>query len=190
MITKMKDTKIIQVAGLHRQELSGFLPELGEEFLELFYKASLKLPEMFTYIDEEKSQVRGFVSNISQANGLYRKIFFKLPWKFILIFLKYFITHPYSLDKFFRILTYPGFRNGGAELLSLVVSRDCRLQGIGRRLVIYSAKEFNRRGIKKFKISVYDSLAANGFYKKIGCRLVSSFDFLGEKMNYYEFKIR
>ncbi|OGG17592.1 hypothetical protein A3D78_05050 [Candidatus Gottesmanbacteria bacterium RIFCSPHIGHO2_02_FULL_39_14] len=190
MITRLRKEQIKQLAKLHKNELSGFLPELGEKFLEMFYRTSLDLPEMFTFIEEEKGKVRGFVSNITNSKGLNKKIFIKRPLRFLLIFLKYFISHPGQLRKFFTILTYPGFKEGGAELLSIAVGRNYRLKGRGRRLFEKSREEFSLRGIKTFKISVYERLPANGFYKKIGCRLVDSFDFMGEKMNYYEYKIK
>src|SRR3989344_1796361 len=112
MVKKLNYDYVGQVAKLHKNELSGFLPELGEKFLEMFYRTSLDLAEMFTYIDEEKGQVEGFVSNITNTNGLYKKIFFRRPLRFILILLKYFITHPKKLGKFIKILTYPGFKEG------------------------------------------------------------------------------
>lgn len=189
MIEKLQKNQIKQIARLHRNELSGFLPELGEEFLELFYLSSLNLPELFTFIDVEKGKIQGFVTSISNANGLYKKIVLTYPLRFGSIFLRYIITHIWKTGKIIQILAYPGFSEGGAELLSIAVSGDCRLRGIGKKLLAATAKEFKRRGIKKFKISVYDRLPANGFYKKIGCRKISSFDFLGEKMNYYEYKI-
>ncbi|OGG03331.1 hypothetical protein A2W14_00060 [Candidatus Gottesmanbacteria bacterium RBG_16_37_8] len=189
MITKLKEEHIKKVAEIHKRELSGFLPELGIEFLKLFYRSSMDIPEMFSFVEIDGSKVRGFISNITEAGGLYKKVIIRAPGQFLLLFLKYFITHPKKLAKFIKIFTYPGFSEGGAELLSIAIDRGERKKGIGRSLVVRSAEEFSKRGISKFKISVYDRLAANGFYRKIGCRLVSSFNFLSEKMNYYEYKI-
>src|SRR3989344_8198488 len=186
MIKKITYKHVRHVADLHKNELSGFLPELGTGFLKLLYKVSLELPEMFTFVEEDKGVVKGFVTSTLEINGLYKKIISRSPLWFMIIFLIYFITHPISLIKFIKILRYPGFKDGGAELLSLAVRDDCRLQGIGRKLLIATAKEFKRRGINKFKISVYERLTANGFYKKNECQIVSRFDFLGEKMIYYE----
>ena len=189
MIRKLSEFDIQQVAKLHKEELSGFIPELGKEFLNLFYKTSAEMPEMFTFVQEEKGNVLGFVSGITDARGLNKKILLRRPLRFVFILLRYLIVHPQKTAKFFRILAYPGFSEGGAELLSLAVSSDCRLQGIGRKLFRATAKEFKRRGIKKFRISAYKKLPANKFYEKMGCRFISSFEFLGERMNYYEYKI-
>jgi len=51
MIKPLTDKKIDQVVNLHRNELSGFLPELGGEFLTKFYRASLETPDLVTYVD-------------------------------------------------------------------------------------------------------------------------------------------
>ena len=190
MIKELNREHIRQVASIHKRELSGFLPELGIEFLELFYTTSLSMPEMFTYVEEEKGEIKGLVTGVTQTKNLYFKIISRQPIRFVVIFLKYFITHFNHLIKFYKILTYPGFSEGGAELLSIAVSNQFQKRGIGKKLFQKTADEFKRRGIGKFKISVYDRLTANGFYIKIGCRLVSSFIFLDERMNYYSFKIQ
>src|SRR3989344_1850103 len=182
MIRKLSEFDIQQVAKLHKEELSGFLPELGKEFLNLFYETSTEMPEMFTFVYEEKGSVLGFVSGVTDARGLNKKILLRRPVQFGYILLKYLITHPHKTGIFFRILTYPGFSKGGAELLSVAVAEDFRMRGIGRKLFLKTAEEFKRRSINKFKISVYDRLVANKFYLKMGCSLVTSFDFLGERM--------
>lgn len=185
MIRSLTSEYIQQVAALHKKELSGFLPELGSDFLALFYKVSLELPEMFTFIEEEKGKVEGFVSSITNSKALNKKIISRKPLRFIVLFLKYFITHPLAIGKFFKILTYPGFNESGGELLTLVVDRRHQLKGIGRKLFKKTQDEFRKMAVSRFRISVYDRLPANGFYKKMGCRPEKSFIFLDEKMNYY-----
>ena len=189
MIRRIESGDIGKVAVMHRVELSGFLPELGQKFLEMFYKSSLKVPEMFTFVDCEGGKVTGFVSGVTAARELNKRIIFEQPVQFGFILLKYLITHPYSAGKFIKILSYPGFKEPGAELLTLAVDKDRRLRGIGRKLFERIVAEFKKRGINKFKISAYARLDANKFYEKMDCRLLSSFDFLGEKMNYFEYKI-
>ena len=188
MIKNLEDDYIEQVAGIHKGELTGFLPELGIEFLVLFYKTSLELPEMFTFVEEEKGRVAGFVSGGTDAGGLNRRVLLSHPLQFGIILLKYIITHPEKINKFIRLVKYPGFKGGNAELLTLAVLENRRLKGIGRGLFNKTADEFEKRGVNKFKISAYAKLPANRFYKKMGCKLISSFEFLGEEMNYYEFR--
>ena len=189
MIRKMESWDVDEIALIHERELSGFLPEIGQEFLKLFYEVSLALPLMFTFVETDGKRMRGFVSSIEKTKGLYKQVLLRRPVSFGFIFLKYFITHPQKLSKFIKILAYPGFSEDSAELLSIAVDKNHRRKGVGRGLFNKVHQEFKKRGIKKFKISVYDRLPANGFYLKIGCRKIASFDFLGEKMNYYEYSI-
>lgn len=186
---KLKDQDISQIAGLHHRELDGFLSELGVEFLEKFYRCSLSIPEMWTIVEKSNDHICGFVSGVMSVNGLNKKIIFKDLWGFILLFLKIFITQPKLIVKTVKTITYPGFSSDSPELLTMVVNRKHQGKGIGRNLFEKCVEEFRKRGIKSFRISAYDRLPANGFYKHIGCRLESSFNFLGSSMNYYRYII-
>lgn len=188
-ICKVTADDISQIAAIHKQELLGFLPELGKQFLEKFYSISLTIDEIFLFVVKENGQIVGFVSGISNPKGLYKKIIRKDMVGFSWIFLKYFLKHPTNIIKLVKILLYPGFSESTPELLSIAVSRQHQMKGIGRKLFTQTVDEFKSRGFDEFKISVYERLAANGFYKKIGCQKIQTFPFLGESMNYYMYKI-
>lgn len=187
MICKLELADISQVVKIHRQELSGFLSELGEEFLKKFYKASLNIPEIFTFVEKKNEQVLGFVSGVTSPKGLYKKIFFKDIFPFTQMILGIFITHPLKIVKMAKILTYPGFSSGSPELITIAVEKKHQRRGIGKKLFLKTAQEFEKRKIKKFHIGVYSRLPANAFYRKTGCRFCYTFNFLGEKMNYYAY---
>lgn len=170
------------------EELEGFLPELGIVFLKKFYKESLNIPEMFTFVEKNNEQVLGFVTGITTAKGLYKKIILKdLGW-FIIFFLKYICTHPKNIVTIMQTLLYPGFTENDPELLTIAVSYCSQKKGIGRKLFREVVREFQKMKIREFKISVYGKLPANGFYRKIGCKLDKTFTFLGEKMHYYRYR--
>lgn len=190
MIREMVHVDVVQVVRLHKQEIPGFLPELGEEFLKKFYKVSLSIPEIFTYVAKEDEQILGFVSAITSTKGFHKKIIFKDIAGFAIIFLRYFITHPEKIVKILRILSYPGFFDNSPELLTIAIAKKYQRRGIGSKLFKKTAAEFKKRGFKKFKVSVYDKLPVNQFYKKVGCQFEKSFIFLGEKMNYYSYEIK
>ena len=185
MLKPLCQNNIDQVAKIHQKELSGFLSQLGVRFLEKFYRVSLDISEMFTYIDENQGKVMGFVSGIENPRGLNKKVIMKEPFGFIYHILRYFITHPTEGVKIVKTLTYPGFTSNSPELLSIAVSKAYQKKGIGKKLFEKVIQEFRERGYDKFKISVYDRLEANGFYQKMGCKKITSFLFLGEEMNYY-----
>lgn len=188
-IYKATADDVTQVAVIHKQELLGFLPELGGEFLEKFYSISVSIDEMFLFVEKENGQIVGFVSGISNPKGLYKKIITRDILGFSWIFLKHFVKHPTNITKFVKILLYPGFSESIPELLSIAVSKKHQMKGIGRRLFTRTVNEFQSKGLHEFKISVYEKLAANGFYQKMGCQKVQTFEFLGEKMNYFIYRI-
>ncbi|MBI3379689.1 GNAT family N-acetyltransferase [Candidatus Gottesmanbacteria bacterium] len=155
MIKRLSINDISQVVKIHKEELHGFLSELGEGFLTKFYQVSLDIPEMFTLIEKENEQVLGFVSFTTSAKGLYKKVIAKEFLSFVLIFLRYFITHPESIVKSVRILTYPGFKDDSPELITIAVFKVHQGKGIGRKLFMAVVKEFKKKGFRKFKVSAY-----------------------------------
>lgn len=185
MTSAVTKKDITQVVRIHQQELSGFLSDLGDDFLKKFYQTSLDIPEMHTIVEKENEQIIGFVTYATSVKGLYFRVVCKDILGFAWLFLKYFVTHIDKVIKVFQAFTYPGFREDIPELLTIVVDRNYQRRGIGRRLFAQVAKEIAKKGYREFKISTYERLPANGFYKKIGCKFDRSFHFLGEKMNYY-----
>lgn len=189
MIIKLTQSDVNEAAIIHKKELPGFLSELGSNFLKKFYIASISVPEVFTFIYKDKGIIKGLVTGTESSYGLNKKIIYQDIIGFGYEFISYFATHPKALVKMVNTTKYPGFQERFPELLSIAVSRNYQREGIGKMLFAALAREFKKRGIKQFKISAYDRLPSNGFYKKIGCRLDNSFDFLGEKMNYYIYNI-
>mgnify|MGYP001593933564 CR=1 FL=1 len=189
MIQKLQEKDIDEVAQLHKQELSGFLPELGIGFLKKFYKATLSVPEMFIFVIKANDHICGFVMGIPRTKGLYKKVILTDIFGFGILLMNYFITHPTSFMKYIKLLAYPGFSKDSPELLTIAIGKKYRGRGFGRKLFHKTVAEFRKKGIPYFRISAYDRLAANGFYKKMGCRKETSFEFLGEKMNYYRYEV-
>lgn len=189
MIKEFTINDITQVAHIHKTELSGFLPELGIAFLEKFYKGSITIPEMFTFVEKENDHIVGFATGITTAKGLYKKIISKDAGGFIFLFLSNIIVHPENLIRMVKTLLYPGFSQDSPELLTIAIIGSYQKRGIGRKLFHKIAREFHKRGVKKFKVSVYDTLPANGFYPAVGCTFDRSFEFMGSRMNYYEYEM-
>lgn len=190
MITQLIQQDVKHVALIHKNELSGFLPELGISFLEKFYKESLTIPEIFTFVQKENDHILGFATGITSTKGLFIKVIHRDIIGFIFLLLSNVVTHPGNLILMLKILLYPGFSNDVPELLTIAVIGSSQRRGIGKKLFHKIALEFHKRGFHSFKVSVYDRLPANGFYKKIGANFDSSFEFMGSKMNYYRFQIK
>lgn len=189
MISNLTVKDVGQLVRLYRQELPGFLSDLGDDFLKKFYHASLSIPEMNTIVEKENEQIIGFATFATSIKGLYIRIVSKDILGFAWIFLRYFITHIDNIIKVLQAFTYPGFSEDIPELLTIVVDKNHQGKGIGRKLFCSVGREISKKGFRKFKISTYERLPANGFYKKMGCKFDRSFEFLGEKMNYYVYEI-
>lgn len=189
MMRNLSIKDIDRLVILNRQELPGFLTDLGEEFLKKYYIASLHIPQMKTIVEIENEQIIGFATFATRVKGLYFNLISKDFLGFIWLFLRYFITHPRNIIKVAKSLSYPGFRDDIPELLTIAVDNKYQKGGIGRKLFENTVKNIGKKGFDKFRISTYERLAANGFYLRMGCKLERSFPFLGQEMNYYIYQI-
>ena len=190
MIRKLSIQDIDQTAVLHHKELPGFLSQLGLGFLKKYYIASLNIPELFTLAVKKDGQIMGFATGSMTVGGLTKKIIFSDPVSFGVELLKYLIVSPSNIFKVLKLTAYPGFSENNPELLSMAVSKIWQNKGIGSKLFSGICEEYKKRGVNNFKVSVYERLAAVKFYEKKGCILHSTFDFLGEKMRYYTYRIK
>lgn len=186
-ISGLQQSEVESVANIHIQELTGFQSILGLPFLRWYYRTSLELPHLFTFIAKDDTKPVGIVTCCENPKSLWLKLFLLDPFGCIHVIIPAVLRKPHTLGRLFSMLSYPGFSKGKPELLTLAVDEAHQRLGIGRKLVTEGAKEFKKRGIRTFIISTYARLPANGFYKKIGCRLIETFTFMGEKMNYYEY---
>jgi ribosomal protein S18 acetylase RimI-like enzyme len=190
MIVNLQKSDISEVVRIHMEELPGFLTKLGKGFLNKYYIYSLNIPEIFTIVEKQNGEIAGFATGSTSISNLNRKIIFKDFFGFGYEVLKYVFTHISETGKIVQAFTYPGFNKDVPELLTIAIGKKYQRKGIGRKLFRVIAETFNKREKTKFLVSVYDRLPANGFYLKMGCRKHKSFDFLGEKMNYYEYTIK
>jgi ribosomal protein S18 acetylase RimI-like enzyme len=189
MLSPLTKKDIPQVVRIHITQLPGFLSQLGEGFLQKYYIYSMNIPEVFTILEKKNGEILGLATGATSTEKLHIKIISHDYFGFGIEILKYFITHPKGILKIVKTISYPGLTENIPELLTIAVKSDHQKKGIGIRLFMEIAQNMKKKGSKKFLISVYDRLPANGFYKKIGCRFFKSFIFLGEKMNYYEYTI-
>lgn len=189
MIRELAEKDIDRIVQIHRQELPGFLSELGEGFLKKYYKVSLVIPEMFTFVEEKDGIIAGIVTGTTATRGLFKKIIVKDIAGFSGSLAVFFLANPQKIIKAVKVLSYPGFNEQAAELLTIAVSKKHQGRGVGKQLFGKIREEFGKQGIREFKISIYNKLSANRFYEKMGCIFERSFVFLEEKMNYYRYSI-
>ncbi|OGG21945.1 hypothetical protein A3D03_03025 [Candidatus Gottesmanbacteria bacterium RIFCSPHIGHO2_02_FULL_40_13] len=185
MIRELKAGDIDQVVNIHLGQLSGFLSQLGKNFLTKYYQTSLSTLEMFTKVEVNNEQILGFATGTVRLKGLIFKIISQDIIGFIFLFMNIFFTHPFLLLGTVKSLAYPGFSQDVPELLTIAVQKKYQKRGIGKKLFQAIKKEFHQRGIGRFQVSMYKRLPAAKFYEKMGCRLFKTFTFQSEPMSYY-----
>jgi ribosomal protein S18 acetylase RimI-like enzyme len=129
MLTKLSTLDISQVASLHKKELPGFLSKLGVNFLEKFYRSSLKVPDIFTFVYKKDGKVVGFVSGVESTEGLLMKIIKKDPMGLLGSIIISCLKTPSLFFEIVKTLSYPGFSHNDAELLSIAVDDSHQSEG-------------------------------------------------------------
>ena len=196
------------IAQLHMDGIkTGFLPNLGHDFLTRLYKAMVdsRYGLLLVALDEW-SQIQGFVS-ASKSTRKFCLSFMLCPFgiKSAFSLLAKRSKKPRQtpagangfsnfLEKCGETLSYP-FRNTDcilpeAELLSIVVKKENRGGGIGGELIAVLKKRFSYQGIKKFRVVVgSDNKGACRFYERYGGKLIKEVEVhKGEISNLYTFQ--
>lgn len=160
------------IAEIHKKEINqGFLSELGEQFLEEFYGSILWPETGFCVVAEKNGQVIGFVAGCADLNRFYKDFFKRHTLQAIKILLPK-VFNFRRLRKIIETLLYPAKKEKtvpSAELLTIAIESEFHGQGIADEMFYMFVGEMKKRGIKKFKVLVGESLPrAIRFYEKIG----------------------
>lgn len=190
MIRPLKTQDIPSVVTIYRTELPGLLSVLDKGVLEQFYVFSLSTSQLFTLVHEDKRVIHGFVTGCTDTYGLMKTFVLKRHFNLLLPIIKTCMTHPKTVAKLINTLFYPGFTTSGAEILSLAITKRTQQKGIGKTLLHAALTAFAKRRIRSVRVSVYTRLPAQQFYTRTGAMKENTFDFNGEKMQYYRYTIR
>lgn len=92
-----------------------------------------------------------------------------------------------------QYLNYPGrvpCDHIKAEWLTLVIRREYRNKGIGKKLTALLIDEYMRRGVKQFKSTVPSNNKISCLiHDKFGFQLLGTFELHGERINVYVYNI-
>lgn len=166
-----------QVAQLHARCIDqGFLSSLGVPFLALLYESIDSNNSSVLLIAREDDQVVGFVSGAENMVAIYRQLLRRWPRLFVAMLPA--LKSPTKLWKIIEILLlsrkvkpFPDLPN--AELLSIAVRHDCRMNGYAQKLYNQLVEHFRMRNVESFRIVVGTNLvAAQNFYLKMGAKPV------------------
>lgn len=163
-----------KVARLHISSISqGFLPQLGETFLALMYRAIDESDDAALFTSFEDERLVGFVSGAIGMKPVYKQMLRRLPQ--LACALAPSLIRPSRLKRLVEIFRYDGDAGStitglpGAELLSLAVDPAFRGRHIADGLYRELTDFFARRGEGQFRVTVGKALApAHSFYQRMG----------------------
>ena len=189
-LNPLQDKHAREVAALHIAGIStGFISSLGADFVSALYEGIAQSESAFGFVVQQEEKVCGFVAFSTNLGPLYRSIILKKGWRFAFILARKMLSWR-RIKKVFETLAYPGrvkkMSLPDAELLSIVVSQDCRGKGLAHRLIDSGLQECKKRGIDSVKVMVgAANEPANKLYQKCGFAPAGQIDSHGVSSNIY-----
>lgn len=175
-----------EITSIHLESLTGdFLPSLGKFFLNALYKSILELNLGFGVVAKSNNKVKGFVLATKDMRSLFKCVILKKPFSLCLSLIPAIIKKPILIKKVFETFTYNDKESKEitkAELIVIAVDHMYRNQKIGSKLCLILNREFVKRGIDKYKVTVNsDNFKALSFYKKNGFKFSYDFNLYNKK---------
>jgi len=188
----LKTEHIPDVAQLHIMGIKeGFFGSLGNKFVCCLYRAIIESDQAFGFVAIKEGKVLGFVSCVESIKRVYkhiiRKNFFKFTWMLLPKMFRW-----QNIKNTVATLLYPSKIKKvlpSAEILTIVVNKQVRGIGVGRRLIEQSCDEFRKRGIKWIKVIAGEDQQADEFYKTVGFELADQSQRRGVLLNIYVMKV-
>lgn len=152
----------------------GFLPTLGQDFLEVVYRCIDEHPDCVLLTESIDGQVIGFVSGTTGRSSL-RRVLGLHPFRAAAALAPSLLSIG-RMKGIAKVAGYSGRRDDQAqswpraELLSIAVHPDHRGKGVAERLFRQLEQAFGELGVDDFRIVVGANLTpALSFYRKMGC---------------------
>jgi ribosomal protein S18 acetylase RimI-like enzyme len=197
-IREMTIDDIGSVVKIHRASFNSFfLTSLGPKFLAVMYREFIASPVGISRVYDTPEGIAGFVIGVESMAGFYAGMIRQNLAEFSMAMLAGFVQNPKAflqVDRFRSIFRRASEmdRTDSCKLISIAVSPDRQVAGIGRTLLEEFLSEASRRG-KRFVTLETDhdhNEAANRFYRENGFKLLRSFTASkGRIMNEYLFDL-
>jgi ribosomal protein S18 acetylase RimI-like enzyme len=160
-------------ARLHTIEIAeGFLPTLGQPFLERLYRRIVRSPRSFLLIAERDLEQIGFVAGTEDVRGLYSEFLWHDGLSAAASALPRVVRSRYGVqpESGPSEASAPTADDGpAAELLAIAVTPDARGLGAGHALVDAFTGELSVRRVAHARVVVgADNAAAIALYQRSG----------------------
>lgn len=196
-IIPMSQNHVRAVVDVHLASFPGFfLSFLGQRFLRLLYSSIVSSAKGVGFVFVTQGVVAGFVAGVTNPSGFYSSLIKKQLFAFIWAAMAAAFRHPLVIPRLCRALHYPSqtsHDDACATLMSIGTSPKCRGQGIGKQLVAAFMDEMRTRNMQRVNLTTDrdNNEATNGFYQKLGFKLVRSYETAeNRRMNEYEWIFR
>jgi ribosomal protein S18 acetylase RimI-like enzyme len=188
------DADLRYAVRLHEEALSyrSFIARFGSRFLLRIYEDILERELGFlVFAKTPEERIAGFLLACTDVRKLF-SLTMKQYFDYFVLMLPRLITRPHLAARTVETLLYPHKESISVftELLVIAVERPFRSKEIGMNLVRTMEREFVRRGINEYKVTVHESMAdTNRFYRAIGMTRASAFRLYGTTWNLYTKRI-
>lgn len=160
---------VATISQLHAEQISeGFLPTLGQPFLERLYRRILKGPDAFALVAAEEGSLLGFAAGAREIGALYKRF---LIHDGVVAGLRAAPILIRSLPRVIETLRYPTGEGElpNAEILAVAVTTSAQGRGIGRALVSEATTRLELLGANDIKVVTgADNAAALALYRACG----------------------
>lgn len=173
LIRKAEVLESITIAQIHIERILGsFLGSLGLKFLATFYKSIVTYQEGILLVVENKGEIIGFIAGVTNTrsfgNYFLKKNFIKAI--FLLLPKVFYLRNILEDLKYARKNWEIPLPN--AEILSMAVKAQYCRNGIGSQLFRALVSEFQKIGVREFKIILGNNLqSSQRFHQKMGCAI-------------------
>jgi ribosomal protein S18 acetylase RimI-like enzyme len=177
-----------QVVDLHHHVLEeSFLNNFGKDFLRTAYQFMVEDPENIVILALEYNQVLGFAVATLNGDTFSQRVmqaeYPRLLWEI----LKSSALRPQILSRLLEWKLSPTHQHSiKPELQFLAIEKTHQRQGIGTEIIRTLAEEFNKSGIKRYRVGTKtQNPVSNTFYQKVGFSFIDQENIFGDAFNYY-----
>jgi ribosomal protein S18 acetylase RimI-like enzyme len=173
---RLTHSDVEDITKIHLQAFHDFfLSQLGENFLNLYYKCFLEdINGIGVGIFDDNTRMLGFSVATTQSRGFNKNLFLNNFFPYFIIAIKLIFTRPQALIRLMKNMTkqaYPNLDDGEyAELFSIGVDPEEQGSGIGKMLLEETERIVADKGCQRITLTTdfFDNENVIGFYKKMG----------------------
>jgi RimJ/RimL family protein N-acetyltransferase len=190
---KIKDCRKVAAIRLEAKEW-GFLPAMGEAFYTELMKATCESKYGFGIVCiDKKEEIAGFVCAAIHLQKYYLEIILRRGIILVFRALMRLIRQPKLIAGLIQYFRYPQktpYKYIKAEWLTMIVKKEYRNMGIGKKITFELIEEYRRKGVIQFKSTVpSDNRISCAIHDQFGFKFLQTFELSGVNINIYIYNL-